>query len=76
VSYGVTGRYQEIGIRMAPGATARNVLGKVLRQTMRPVVVGAVIALARRGTVNYGTVITRGATARGPKCCAVADGRA
>ena len=47
VSYAVTGRYREIGVRMALGATARNVLGLILRQTMRPVVVGAVIG--RRG---------------------------
>jgi predicted permease len=46
VSYAVTERYREIGIRVALGATARNVLGMVLRQTMRPVVIGAVIGLA------------------------------
>ena len=46
VSYSVTGRYREIGIRMALGATTRNVLTMVLRQTMRPVVVGALIGVA------------------------------
>jgi predicted permease len=46
VSYVVTGRYREIGIRLALGATARNVLGMILRQTMRPVAVGAVIGVA------------------------------
>jgi predicted permease len=46
VSYSVTQRYREFGIRMALGATAQTVLGMVLRQTMRPVVVGAAIGVA------------------------------
>ena len=46
VSYAVTQRYREIGLRMALGATARTVLGMVLRQTMRPVVIGAAIGVA------------------------------
>jgi putative ABC transport system permease protein len=46
VSYSVTRRHREIGVRMALGATAQHVLGMVLRQTMRPVVVGAVIGVA------------------------------
>jgi predicted permease len=45
VSYAVTRRYQEIGIRVALGASARHVLGTILRQTMRPVVVGATIGV-------------------------------
>ena len=45
VSYSVTQRYREIGIRLALGATARDVLGMVLHQTMRPVVVGAAIGV-------------------------------
>jgi predicted permease len=43
VSYLVTRRFREIGIRMSLGATPRNVLGLMLRRTMRPVVVGAAI---------------------------------
>jgi ABC-type antimicrobial peptide transport system permease subunit len=52
VSYVVAGRYREIGIRLALGATARNVLGMILRQTMRPVVVGAVIGVAAASAVS------------------------
>jgi predicted permease len=46
VSFAVSRRYREIGIRMALGATARDVLGAILRQTMRPVAIGAVIGVA------------------------------
>jgi len=46
VSYAVSRRYREIGIRMALGAGARTVLGLILRQTMRPVIIGAVIGIA------------------------------
>ncbi|HZI79266.1 MAG TPA: ADOP family duplicated permease, partial [Vicinamibacterales bacterium] len=45
VAYAVTGRYREIGIRLALGATARGVLAMILRQTMRPVAVGAAIGV-------------------------------
>jgi ABC-type antimicrobial peptide transport system permease subunit len=38
-------RYREIGIRVALGASARHVLGVILRQTMRPVVIGATIGI-------------------------------
>ena len=46
VSYSVTRRYREIGIRMALGAGRRGVLGMILRQTMRPVVIGAIFGVA------------------------------
>ena len=52
VSYAVAGRYREIGIRLALGASTRNVLGLVLRQTMRPVIVGAVIGIAAASAVS------------------------
>jgi putative ABC transport system permease protein len=52
VSYAVVGRYQEIGVRLALGATAWSVLGLVLRQTMRPVVVGAVLAVWNHAIVG------------------------
>jgi ABC-type antimicrobial peptide transport system permease subunit len=52
VSFAVSRRYREIGIRMALGASARNVLINLLRQTMRPVVIGAVIGLVAAGAVS------------------------
>ena len=74
ISYGVTQRVQEIGVRMALGATAGNVQGQVLRETMRLAVAGIVlglvasVALARLiATLLYDTSpadpITFGATA-------------
>ena len=52
VSFAVAGRYREIGVRLALGATAQSVLGLILRQTMRPVVVGAVIGVAAASAVS------------------------
>jgi predicted permease len=52
VSFAVAGRYREIGVRMALGATASSVLGLILRQTMRPVVIGAVIGFAAAGAMS------------------------
>ena len=46
VSFAVSKRLREMGIRMALGASARDVLGAILRQSMRPVVIGAVIGIA------------------------------
>ena len=45
VAYAVGRRAREIGIRIALGASARSVVGLMLKRTMRPVVVGAVIGI-------------------------------
>jgi hypothetical protein len=52
VSFAVSGRYREIAVRLALGASARGVLGLILRQTMRPVVVGALIGVAAASAVS------------------------
>jgi predicted permease len=46
VSHFVGQRVREIGIRLALGAEAPKVLGLILRRTMRPVVVGALLGVA------------------------------
>ena len=46
VSYSVTQRTQEIGIRAALGANSNNIMGLVLRSGMAPVVLGLVVGLA------------------------------
>ena len=45
VSYGVSRRVREIGIRMALGADNRDVMWLVIRQAMIPVLVGAIIGI-------------------------------
>jgi macrolide transport system ATP-binding/permease protein len=46
VSYSVTRRTHEIGIRMVMGATSANVLSMVIRESLTRVAIGAVIGLA------------------------------
>src|SRR6266498_5331118 len=45
VSYAVSQRVREIGIRMALGADAKEVMRLILRQAMRPVAIGIVIGI-------------------------------
>src|SRR2546423_904826 len=45
VSYAVSQRVREIGIRMALGADARKVMALIFRQAMRPVAVGIAIGI-------------------------------
>jgi predicted permease len=52
VSYGVSQRIHEIGIRMTLGADEREVLRLLLRQAMRPVVIGALIGIAGCAAVS------------------------
>jgi predicted permease len=46
VAFAVARRHHEIGVRLALGATVRGVLALLLRETMWPVVVGAVVGVA------------------------------
>jgi predicted permease len=46
VSYAVSRRVREIGIRMTLGADAREVKSLILQQAMRPVVIGALVGIA------------------------------
>jgi predicted permease len=52
VAYAVTRRYREIGIRMALGAGTGIVLRMILGQTLRPVVIGAVIGVAAASALS------------------------
>jgi predicted permease len=55
VAYTVSRRVREIGIRVALGAAHRDVLRLIVRQGMRPVVIGMVIGLA--GGAGVSTVL-------------------
>jgi predicted permease len=52
VAYAMSRRTREIGIRMALGANAPDVLRLVLAQTMRPVVIGAAVGLLACAAVS------------------------
>jgi predicted permease len=52
VSYAVSRRVREIGIRMTLGADAREVKSLILWQAMRPVAIGAVVGIAGCAAVS------------------------
>jgi ABC-type antimicrobial peptide transport system permease subunit len=52
VSYAVSRRVREVGIRMVLGATAGEVRGMVLRQSLRPVAVGALVGMVTAAGVS------------------------
>jgi predicted permease len=52
VSYSVTRRYREIGIRLALGARARDLAALIFRRTMRPVVIGAIVGIAAAAALS------------------------
>jgi len=53
VSYGVSQRIREIGIRMTLGANGRDVMCLVLRQALRPVVIGAIVGIIGCAAVSH-----------------------
>jgi macrolide transport system ATP-binding/permease protein len=52
VSYAVSRRVREIGIRMTLGADARDVKNLILRQAMRPVAIGALVGIGGCAAVS------------------------
>jgi macrolide transport system ATP-binding/permease protein len=53
VSYAVSRRTREIGIRMTLGADGRDVMAMMLRQSMRPVLFGGAIGIAGCAAVSW-----------------------
>jgi predicted permease len=53
VSYAVSRRTREIGIRMTLGADGRDVMGLLLRQSMRPVLIGGAIGIVCCAGVSW-----------------------
>ena len=52
VSYGVSQRTREIGIRMTLGAEGRDVMSLLLRQALRPVLIGALAGIVGCAAVS------------------------
>ena len=67
VSYAVSHRVREIGIRMALGASHLDVVSMIVRQSMRPVTIGVGIGiLACAGVSNFLSSVLYGLSARDP----------
>lgn len=52
VSYAVSQRTKEVGIRMSLGAQQNDVLGMILRQSLRPVLIGVAVGLVGCAAVS------------------------
>jgi predicted permease len=73
VAYAVSQRMREIGVRIALGARSVDVAAAVLKQTMRPVVVGAAIGLvAGLGTARVLSSVLFGVSPTDPVALLVA----
>jgi ABC-type antimicrobial peptide transport system permease subunit len=73
ISYSVARRTNEIGVRLALGATPRGVSWIVLRETLTLVVVGGVIGLALAfGKLQYAQTLLYGLSPRDPQTMAIA----
>jgi predicted permease len=53
VSYGVSRRVHEIGIRMTLGASGKDIMRLLLRQALQPVVIGALVGIGGCAAVSH-----------------------
>jgi ABC-type antimicrobial peptide transport system permease subunit len=73
MSYAVTRRTNEIGVRMALGAARRDVVGIVMKESMTPVVIGLVTGLlAALGVTRFISSLLFGLEANDPATISLA----